>query len=360
MGVRVGVVGAALLVLACRGDGHPDAGARASLPKQTIGSLLGAVPLFGPGAFAVRTRDDTSAELQIDNYGLDAVPVGDSLIAVADRSVVKWFTRDGRLVRRVGRRGAGPGEFSQIVGLCRFAGDTLLVFDQDYRVTTLAGDGTIVRTIRPEGTPQPDGCFASGAFLTRIPGGAGPDGLADYAAVTPGGERVTVYAGLPARTSAAPPRVPLFAFRGDTLFVADGWRPTVTVYDARGTAVREIVASDANRRVGAESSLVVRSEAPQGSPGDASAAGGGVEVPTFRRLQVDAAGHLGLLTLWSRSREVEWTFLGADGPVRRIRLPADATGRWTLFAVADDSALVGVERPESGVRVGYVPLVAIP
>lgn len=71
-----------------------------------------------PSFEIVSTADDT---LELLMEPVAAFRDGDSMIVVADRGhvAVRWFDRDGQFVRQVGRRGAGPGEFSYLARMLR-------------------------------------------------------------------------------------------------------------------------------------------------------------------------------------------------------------------------------------------------
>ena len=71
-----------------------------------------------PSFEIVSTADDT---LELLMEPVAAFRDGDSMIVVADRGHVgvRWFDRNGQLVRQVGRSGAGPGEFGYIAGMLR-------------------------------------------------------------------------------------------------------------------------------------------------------------------------------------------------------------------------------------------------
>lgn len=76
-----------------------------------------------------------------------AVRLADGSVAVADRSQqVRLFAGDGTLVRRIGRQGAGPGEFRALNMLRALDGDTLMAYDsQSDRLSYFALDGELVR-----------------------------------------------------------------------------------------------------------------------------------------------------------------------------------------------------------------------
>jgi hypothetical protein len=54
------------------------------------------------------------------------------------------FSRDGHLVRRLGRSGQGPGEVLGVQGLQHFVADSLLVVGRD-RILVMASDGEVAR-----------------------------------------------------------------------------------------------------------------------------------------------------------------------------------------------------------------------
>lgn len=61
-----------------------------------------------------------------------------------------FFDADGGLVKRLGRRGQGPGEFMLPTRMDRLPGDTLVVWDEGQRRVTLIGpDGSVVSVFSP-------------------------------------------------------------------------------------------------------------------------------------------------------------------------------------------------------------------
>ena len=76
----------------------------------------------------------------------DVIGLGDGFAAInAASSEVLLFDAGGRLLRRIGGRGAGPGEFTRLRSLYRCGGDTLAVNDVT-RVTYFDVHGNLVRT----------------------------------------------------------------------------------------------------------------------------------------------------------------------------------------------------------------------
>lgn len=71
-------------------------------------------------------RSDTSAQLTWA-YAIDVDRRGN--VYLADKTALKVFAPDGRLVRTVGRQGPGPGEFTSLTGLMLMPGDSVSTFD---------------------------------------------------------------------------------------------------------------------------------------------------------------------------------------------------------------------------------------
>ncbi len=87
----------------------------------------------------------------------DALRLPDGSIVVADAGShqVRGYAPDGTVRWTVGREGAGPGEFRQLVGLARIRGDSVVAFDYWLgRATVIGPDGGIGRAFYPYG-PKP-------------------------------------------------------------------------------------------------------------------------------------------------------------------------------------------------------------
>lgn len=82
------------------------------------------------------------------------------------------YNRDGRFIRSVDRRGAGPGEFDRIDWLHASRGDSLYVFDRsNVRLTLLSPSLEVVRMGRFHGTATDAVTLTSGRLVVsaRIP-----------------------------------------------------------------------------------------------------------------------------------------------------------------------------------------------
>lgn len=103
-----------------------------------------------------------------------AMRQSDGTLVVADRgsSQLKYFDVSGQLVRTVGRKGSGPGEFEDMAWLQPCGGDSAFVADIGNRLASvIAPDGRLVRRFTVEtsegsGTPFTTSCARSGRMVT--------------------------------------------------------------------------------------------------------------------------------------------------------------------------------------------------
>lgn len=109
-----------------------------------------------------RIGQDATTDSVSDLQGIRGpVRLRDGTIALIDAAsaTLRFYDDQGREISRVGRRGAGPGEFpGGIFGLFRCAADTLVVVEQR-RISVFAGRGTYAST-RPI-VPSAPGKFPS-------------------------------------------------------------------------------------------------------------------------------------------------------------------------------------------------------
>ena len=111
-----------------------------------------------------------------------ATRLADGSIAIADRrtSEIRIFDASGKFLRKLGRRGQGPGEFNEIADIRVIGRDTLVAWDAFGRFTVFSPTGNVARTFtlradpdsgRPVGLAR--GALGDGSFfayrVARIP-----------------------------------------------------------------------------------------------------------------------------------------------------------------------------------------------
>jgi hypothetical protein len=114
---------------------------------------------------------DTEASGQLAVVvGATRLPGGNLLVADRGEFNLFEFAPTGRLVRRFGRKGAGPGEMSYQAHLWR-CGNRIVTYDiEGYRLSEFSLDGKFVRHFRwgtPErgNSPYHSACNAAGTFV---------------------------------------------------------------------------------------------------------------------------------------------------------------------------------------------------
>jgi hypothetical protein len=196
-----------------------------------------------------------------------AVRLGDRLvIGDAGAHQLRFYDRQGKLLRTAGRQGSGPGEFRNLAWVGALPGDSMGAWDARLRrLSVYSRDGILGRTadFTVKGFfPAVQGVFADGSLLvaSRVGGararGAGAwrdtavfvrmssigdaldtvgrfPGPEQYAA--PSDERtVTLTYGLPFG------RETFVAVHGDRAFVATGDTYEITAYDPRGRGLSRL------------------------------------------------------------------------------------------------------------------------
>jgi hypothetical protein len=114
---------------------------------------------YGQGSYSLTqtTRIDGEAADLTGIAWLALGPDGNVAALQSMISAVKVFNPNGKLVRTIGRKGAGPGEY-QTLGLGGWTADTLWLYDTSLdRITLIGKDGRLIRTEKvPSITGQKD------------------------------------------------------------------------------------------------------------------------------------------------------------------------------------------------------------
>ena len=247
--------------------------------RPTRASLLAIVPLIGAGSVSAQTRWTVEPrpviEIASESQGavtlftrvahVEQLPTGELLVVDGATHELRFVGADGRFRRKVGRNGAGPGEYRSISGVVVHDGRVNVFDASQARITRMT--------------------LAGGSVTTMVVG-APPDSRRGIWSYAPGGvldgRPVFLASGFPSRNS-APARytdsVPQYIYsrdaatakrigemvimdalfesarsKGDVifgrfsasvvggrhLFVTDGGRFAVRAYDASGALVRTI------------------------------------------------------------------------------------------------------------------------
>jgi hypothetical protein len=104
--------------------------------------------------------------------GVQRLSDGRWVVADMGSSQLRYYNAAGRHVQSVGRSGEGPGEFGQVMGMYRLAGDTIAVDDFRNRIHFIDGTGAFVGQLTLAGSPAgertlPVGSFRDGTIVAR-------------------------------------------------------------------------------------------------------------------------------------------------------------------------------------------------
>ena len=282
--------------------------------------------------------------------GATRLPNGQVLTGDVGSFALRLFAADGKLVRRFGRKGAGPGEIGHLKGLLR-CGDSIVTMDiEAQRTSVFTLGGTYVRSFRfaspqPARPPYASACNGAGDFVhfgwenqTDMIGGAyrgkvplwlskTDSSVRQLIATIPGSERYGLVADGQLRGSRPLPlgKQTAIALGKDRVYVAVGDQYEIQVFDLAGKTLppirdgRAVVATtraDIDRARDLELALVAE---PQRAAAVArfDAMPFPKTLPSYRSLRVDVDGNV-----WAQdyprqaSQTSQWTVFDAGG--RRI------------------------------------------
>lgn len=163
---------AALVACAPRGD------APGPVTTDSAGvSIVSSAAQAWPAATGWRIDPAPSLDIGVESgeepYQLNRVfdamrlPDGSVLVGNSGSSEIRVYGADGRYRRAIGRRGNGPGEFSELssVRFNRLPDGTIVAYDGgNLRVHHFDSSGTYLRTVRIGSTPDGLRAFYQGAF----------------------------------------------------------------------------------------------------------------------------------------------------------------------------------------------------
>jgi hypothetical protein len=173
-------------------------------------------------------RDNEEEEFNTRTPIYNVLALSNGTVVVNDFAHLKFYSKDGRFLRIAGRRGRGPGEFTQIRELCHLRGDTILVVDLiDERISIWDKDGKNVRTHARQGDVVNGSCRTDGTVVTLVASAGdgstqtgGAERFAEHQLIRPNGTMVRTLGSLPAPAAdGAMFRTPAIVPRDSTLIV---------------------------------------------------------------------------------------------------------------------------------------------
>lgn len=353
----------------------------ASIGTTRIAFRIDSTPLVRLGGL----RSDEREEFSTRHGLLGTLRLPDGRIVVNDHSELKVFDARGRLLRVIGRRGSGPGEFQQTRSVCLGAGDSLVALDFSLRrASVFTVDGAFVRTISVDATPVPlgEGCFSDGSLLmmgsprvnerTLLPAERAKllDRVADF-------RRVSMSARV-VRTVGTWATAPMTAFLApistrvvrDRIYFGDSRDASVRIHDADGRLTHvfrwraprvNVTPELIERRVRAS----VPTDAPRSVVEERVQAFHAMPVqdvlPSYLRMFVDPIGRIWLEDYPVIQRGPGWTVLDQDGALLgRVEMPriagSSARHPGTIVEVLEDRVAMHWRDEDGAVHLGYFAL----
>ncbi len=235
-----------------------------SYPRST---WIEGMPTLALSADAALTLGDSGA----DGHGLFRVRSvgrlrnGDLVVANGGASQILVFDSGGRLRRTIGRSGAGPGEFTNLV-FSQVMSDSIWAYDLlQRRVSVFTPNGAVVRTVPadigfvrhvfPDGVqiatypelPQlvPGILRGTAAVLRVLPGARTPDTVGRFPDSELFFDPEANFVGEPRPFG----KKLLFAFDDSTIYVSTGDHPEIRCYSTQGVLVRILTVEVPGRRV---------------------------------------------------------------------------------------------------------------
>ena len=167
--VRIALTAAVTVAIGC-GAPAPDAVTRRDslgieiVENPRLAEAPATVVFATTSVFDVGGLSD-NPDLELPPKGMhDAMRIASGAVIVSSAYELRLYSADGTLLRTLGRKGEGPGEFtSQIWGLCRLGRDTVLALEVPApRLGVTDVQLTSLTTMTYEGTALPRACTPTG------------------------------------------------------------------------------------------------------------------------------------------------------------------------------------------------------
>lgn len=307
-------------------------------------------------------REKEIEEFDSSHPLLTATHLSNGTIVVNDHHQLKFFTSTGTFVRAVGRRGRGPGEFTQTQEVCRLRGDSLLVRDMDGRLTVWDSSGVHVRTYARLRGLLSSGCREDGALILSALGNFSRGGdSTEYTLVGRDGTTLKHLGRLPSvRVAGAVVWQPSIIIRGNDMWVANArtWEIRVQSVDGRVRQITRLtkpapIVTDADwrRRAELQTPKDLSREARASSIARKVAAKPNGPYPALSTVIVDPKKRVWVSDFESASG---WTILDAQGTIRgRFTLRGAGIARIWLVGVSENHIVVYEDDDDGGVHLRY-------
>ncbi|MCA9764502.1 MAG: hypothetical protein KC544_15380 [Gemmatimonadetes bacterium] len=349
--VRIALTAAVTVAIGC-GAPAPDAVTR----RDSLGIELVENPRLAEApatvVFATTSVFDVGGlsdnpDLELPPKGMhDAMRIASGAVIVSSAYELRLYSADGTLLRTLGRKGEGPGEFtSQIWGLCRLGRDTVLALEVPApRLGVTGFDLDTLYTVGFDGRALHRACTPTGflASLGRDETGLGAQGTMTVLSIDANGRQGDTLGQFPGDDyESLFPHEAGFAAGAGLVAATDGIHHEYRQYRLDGTLSRIVRTRDEDQFLDREGvHAMVRKrlgpEAPEGvvreGAGEFLRGASRLPRPAFVLVNVDDTGRVWL----SAVREL-------GGPLQHWAV-FDSTG--TLRAVAEPQQVVpeGAER----------------
>lgn len=273
---------------------------------------------------------------------------------VADGTRLFRVDSSGRLLKRLGGRGAGPGEFRMISGICRIAGDTIVALDTELRRASLfAPDGQYLRTVPTPGMAMRQACLADGSIISHageVDMAASRDRGAPHVLVNSRTSRTTPIGELPVQWTGLISRLPSVVGSIDRIYTADGTRMEYDIRSSSGKIITRVRTSLLPKPITkAQADARLKSMVPaQGAEMEARIRAFMTRQPTpshwpmLGRLFVAPNRSVWATETDETGRIDSWLYFAADGALRgRLTLPKDIVRQHVqMIGVGNDEVYI--------------------